>query len=169
MTRPERSRRDLFIEHKFIFGHNGPPRGHSPHAQTAPPEATFAAEAAAKPTVTCCAPAVPKTTAARAATEHWRRHSCRDSSSGVRYAPWDAAWQAHERAGEAARVERACAHLPLQLSAMAVRVSTTRARSGPSSRRSGLHTSAHASELRSRPQTYSERTSARISKLHMVQ
>eukprot|EP00966_Prymnesium_polylepis_P054543 1260755-Prymnesium_polylepis.1 len=52
---------------------------------------------------------------------------------------------------------------------MAVRVSTTRARSGPSSRRSGLYTSAHANELSSRPQTYSERTSARKSKLHMVQ
>eukprot|EP00966_Prymnesium_polylepis_P177492 4110428-Prymnesium_polylepis.1 len=47
---------------------------------------------------------------------------------------------------------------------MAVRVSTSRARSGPSSCRSGLYTSAHASELSSRPQTYSERTRERSDK-----
>eukprot|EP00966_Prymnesium_polylepis_P286031 6607260-Prymnesium_polylepis.1 len=59
----------------------------------------------------------------------------------------------------AARAERACAHLSLQLSAMAVRVSMTRA-SSPQVLllvAAACTTSAHASGLSSRPQTYSAR------------
>ena len=67
---------------------------------TAPPAANFAAAAAARPTVTPCAPAVPEITGVRAANKHWRQHSCRDNSSGVRDAPWDAARAEHGRAGE---------------------------------------------------------------------
>jgi hypothetical protein len=66
----------------------------------------------------------------------------RKSTSG----PFGRSTGARERA---AHVERACTHLPLQMRTKAVRDSTTRARSGPSSRCSGLYTSAHASELSS--------------------
>eukprot|EP00966_Prymnesium_polylepis_P174429 4036029-Prymnesium_polylepis.1 len=48
-------------------------------------------------------------------------------------------WRAGARE-RAAHVERACTHLPLQMRTKAVRDSTTRARSGPSSRCSGLYT-----------------------------